>query len=150
MVYDSDRKRVVLLKFPTYLAHSFYVRQGLNITNGSANFCNYNIILTGFTEHEHAVFYLIGNVRNYLDSFTQKSTFALFINNGLVNSTGGYIVSLRGGDIQKTFVVPKVQIGFGTVFSYITFAMLVRVKRAGVNIDIGVEFLNGYSVTSCL
>ena len=38
----------------------------------------------------------------------------------------------------------KVKISFGTVFCYIAFAVLIRVERPGIDVEIGVELLDGY------
>ena len=44
----------------------------------------------------------------------------------------------------------KVEISFGTVVSNITFPVLIRIKRSGIDINIRIEFLYGYRVTSGL
>jgi len=44
----------------------------------------------------------------------------------------------------------KIEIGFGTIICYVTFAMFVRVKCSWVNIDVGIKFLQSYLVPACL
>ena len=39
--------------------------------------------------------------------------------------------------------MPKVKIGFCTIFGYITFAMFIRIQCARINIYIRVKFLYG-------
>jgi hypothetical protein len=39
--------------------------------------------------------------------------------------------------------VAEVEVGFGAVVGYITFAVLVGIERAGVDVDVGVELLDG-------
>ena len=39
--------------------------------------------------------------------------------------------------------VSKTLIGLSTIVGHITFAMLIRVERSGIDIDIWVEFLDG-------
>lgn len=43
----------------------------------------------------------------------------------------------------------QIQIGLRTIFCDEYLAMLDRVHGAGINIDIRIEFLHGYLVTSC-
>ena len=43
----------------------------------------------------------------------------------------------------------QVQVGFGAIVCHEYFSVLDRVHGAGVNVDVGVEFLHGYFVTSC-
>ena len=40
--------------------------------------------------------------------------------------------------------MPQVQIGFRAVLGDENFAVLIGAHRAGVNIDVGIEFLNSY------
>ena len=56
---------------------------------------------------------------------------------------GGEVVGLLhpGGD--EALVVPKVEVGFSAVFGHKHFAVLERRHRAGVDVDVGVEFDEG-------
>ena len=42
----------------------------------------------------------------------------------------------------------EVQIGFGAVFGYVYFAVLIRAHGAGIDINVRVEFLSGYFETA--
>ncbi len=83
-------------------------------------------------------------MRDNLYRFPQVISGAFLINYGLVNTASGHIIRLRGWGIQKTLIVPQVQISFGTIIRNIAFSMLIWIKRAWIDIDIRIEFLNGY------
>ena len=44
----------------------------------------------------------------------------------------------------------QIQIGLRAILRDEYFAVLDRVHGAGINIDIRIEFLHGYLITSCL
>ena len=48
-----------------------------------------------------------------------------------------------GADTREAFVVAEVEVGLGTVHGHIALAVFVGVERPWVDIDIGVEFLDG-------
>ncbi len=45
---------------------------------------------------------------------------------------------------RKALIVAQIEVGFGSVFSNIAFTMLIRVEGAGIDVDVGVKFLNGH------
>ena len=77
----------------------------------------------------------------------QKLAATLLFDHALVNSSRSYIVSLGSSDVQKAFVMTKVQIGFGTIVGNITFPMLIRIKGSWIYVDVGVQFLYGGPVS---
>ena len=87
---------------------------------------------------------------NNLNGLSEKSTFPFFINNRLVNSAGSNIIGLCSENIQKTFVVPQIQVGFCTIFRNVTLPMLIGVEGTWIYIDIGIKFLNGHLETTGL
>ena len=87
---------------------------------------------------------------NYLNRFTQVSTFPLLVNDRLINSTSGNIVGLRSVNIQKALIMPQIKICFSTILGYKAFSMLIGIECSGINIDIGIKFLNGHFQSSRL
>jgi hypothetical protein len=51
---------------------------------------------------------------------------------------------------RKSFVVSQVQIGLETILRHVALAVLVRIQRTWVDVDVGVKLLNGNFVTACL
>ncbi len=89
-------------------------------------------------------------MRDYLNCLSQKITTTLFIYYRLVYSSCSNIICLRGRHIQKSFIMSEVKVGFCTVFSYVTFAMLIGIQCTWVYVYIRVELLNSYIISSCL
>src|ERR1035437_3317499 len=95
----------IMSEFPFHLTNSFYIWKRFNIAHRSAYFSNYNFEITGFTEKFYPAFYFIGNMRNYLNSLAKISTFALFIDDSLINSSCCNIICLGCRNIEETFIM---------------------------------------------
>ena len=48
-------------------------------------------------------------------------------------------------DAEETFVVTEVEVGLRAVFGDVAFPVLVGIERSGVDVDVGIEFLDGDS-----
>ncbi len=140
----------VAAHLPSHLTHGFDIRQRLDIAHCSADFGDYKIIVTLVAQQFHTIFNFVGNMRNHLNGVSQIVTPSFLIDHRLVNPACGYIVLLRCGHIRKPFVVSQVEIGFGPVFGNKTFTMLVGIERTRVDIDVGIEFLNGDRISAGL
>ena len=80
--------------FPDHLADGFNKGKRFDITYRSADFCDHNFKLPCFTQKLDTSLDLIRNVRNYLDGFAKIGAITLFVDNGLVNTTGGNVIGL--------------------------------------------------------
>ena len=101
-------------------------------------------------DSQHSSFNLIRNVRHYLDRLTQVVAVALTVDDRLVDATRGDGVVARGVDARKALIVAQVEVGFHTVDGHVALTVLVGIQCPRVNIDIGVEFLYGDSVSASL
>ncbi len=128
-------------QFPLQLANSFNKGQAFDIAHGTADFGDDNVVAI-LTEQQHAALDFVGDMRYHLHGFTEISAFALFVYNGLVYAPSGNVVGLRSENAEEALIVAEVEVGFGAIFRYITFAVLIGIERAGIHIDIGVEFLD--------
>src|SRR5687768_6184427 len=79
----------------------------------------------------------------HLHRFSEVSALAFLGNYVVINFAGSYVISLRSSNIQETFVVAQVKIGFGTIVGYKAFAVFVRVQSSRIDVDIRIEFLDG-------
>ena len=75
---------------------------------------------------------------------------ALTVDDGLVDAPCRYRVVSCCMYARKSFVVSQVQIGLETILRHVALAVLVRIQRTWVDVDVGVEFLDGYLVATCL
>ena len=140
----------VFTQFPFQLADAFQVRKRLDVAYRTTDFGNYEIEFIFVAQQLYITLDFIRNVRDYLNGLSQIIAAALFVDNAFIDTSGCNIVGLCGLDTQEAFVVSQVEIGFMAVYRYVAFSVLIRVQRTRVDIDIRVELLNCYFITSCL
>jgi hypothetical protein len=138
----------VASEFPTKLAYGLKERGGLDVAHSSPDLGDNKIELTLHAERFDIALDLIGNVRNNLYGFAQIVAAPLFLYHALIDPSGGNIIPFGGLYVEETLVVSQVEVGFIPVHSNIAFAMLIGVKGSGVDINIGVELLNGDFIAS--
>ena len=85
-----------------------------------------------------------------LNSLSQIVTTAFFVNNTFVNTSCCNVIGFSCLDAQKTFVMSQIEVGFVSVYRYITFTMFIRIQSSRINIDIRIELLNCYIIASGL
>ncbi len=80
---------------------------------------------------------------DHLDGAPAKIPPPFFVQHAPIYFSGGYVRIFCQVLINKTFIMPQIQIGFRPVVGDEHLAVLDRVHGAGVDIDVGVEFLHG-------
>ena len=75
---------------------------------------------------------------------------ALLLDDTLVDAAGGDVVGAGGAHIGEALIMPEVEVGFMTVDGDVAFAMLIGVECTRVDIDVGVELLDGDTITARL
>ena len=83
-------------------------------------------------------------MRNNLNGIAQILTTTFLGDNRGVHLARRRICSARQVHIQEAFVVADIEVGFRAVFSHENFAVLERVHRAGIDIDVGIELLHDH------
>ena len=144
-----DAKSVVG-EFPAELTNGFEERLTLDVAHGATYFGDNEVVVARFAQEQHIALYFVGDVRDNLYGFAQIFAAAFALNHILVDTTSGDVVGASGAYAGKALVVTEIEVGLLTVDGYIAFAMFIGVERAGVDIDIGVELLNGYLIASRL
>ena len=139
-----------LSEFPFHLSDGLQERCALNISDGSTDFGNNEIIMVSLSEQLDVAFYLIRDMRNDLYCFSKIISAALFVDYSLVYSTSGHGVRLCGLNAGKSLIMSKVEVCLHSVDGDIAFAMLIGVQCSRVDVDIRVELLDGNIITSCL
>ena len=82
-------------------------------------------------------------MRHYLNGLPQVFTLALFGDDIIIDTAGGNVIGTGGGYIEKTLIMPQVQVGLRSVIGHIALTVFIGVKRTGVYINIGIELLDG-------
>ena len=137
-------------EFPLHLAEGLDVRQGLDVADGAAYLGDDEIEVAGLCERLDVTLNLVGDMRNDLHGLAKIVATAFFIDDILIDTSGGDIVGLVGFDIKETLVVPEVEVGLMPVHGDEALAVLVGVERARVHVDIRIELLVGDTETACL
>src|SRR5215472_1269091 len=81
-------------------------------------------------------------MRNDLDGAAEIVAAALLVYHRTVDLASRHVVEPRQIFIDEAFVVAEVEICLGTIFGDEDLAVLVRVHRTGVHIDVRIEFLD--------
>ena len=87
---------------------------------------------------------------DHLYGTSAEVSVTLFLKNGPVDLSGGYVGVLIKALINEAFIMSKVQVGLCSIVCDEHFSMLDRIHGTRINIDIRIELLHRYLVTSCL
>ena len=134
---------VLIRQLPLKLTHGLDERQGLDISDSTAYLGNNHIILSALTQQQHPALDLIGDMRNDLDSLAQIGPLSLLVYDSAVYLACSDIVRTGCIDVEKSLVVPQVQVCLGPVLRHEALSVLIRVERARIHVEIWIEFLNG-------
>ncbi len=93
-----------------------------------------------------AVLDLVGDMRDHLNGSAAEISPAFLLKNRPVDLPGGDVGILIQTLIDKTFIMSQIQIRLRAVVGHEDLAVLYRVHGAGVDVDVRVELLHGYSV----
>ena len=85
-----------------------------------------------------------------LDGLAQVGALAFLGDDGVINLARSHIVGLGRVYAQETLIVAQVEVRLGAVFRDIALAVFVRVERTGIDVDVGIEFLDGDAQAACL
>ena len=91
------------------------------------------------------MFDLIGDVRDHLHSGTEIVTTPLFFDDVFVNLSRGEVIELTQFTRCETLVVAEVEVRLSTIVEHIDLTVLKGAHRAGVDIQVRVEFLNAHT-----
>jgi hypothetical protein len=89
-------------------------------------------------------------VRNHLNGGAEIVAASLLGDDVLIDAAGGDVVVLIGRTPGKTLVVAKIEIGLGPVVGDEDLAVLIGRHRAGIDVEIGVEFLQPHAIATRL
>jgi hypothetical protein len=85
---------------------------------------------------------LVGDVRDDLDGLAQVVAATLGRQHRLVDRAGRGVRVPRQVLVDEPLVVPQVEVGLAAVVGDVHLAVLERVHRARVDVDVGVELLH--------
>ena len=137
-------------QFPSQLSDGFEKGLTFDVADGAAYLCDNEVERTFGGIEQDATLDFVGDVWHDLDGLAEivATTFAL--DDAEVDAPCGDTIVACGFDAGETFVVSQVEIGLHAIGGDIAFAVLVGVECAGVDVDVGVELLDGNLVAPCL
>ena len=88
---------------------------------------------------------LVGDVRDHLDGVAEVVAAALLGDHAGVDLAGGHVGDLAEVGVEEPLVVPDVEVGLGAVVGDEHLAVLERVHRPGVDVEVGVQLLHRHA-----
>lgn len=137
-VHDED---VVAADLVADLADGLQERQRLDVADGAADLGDDDVDVVG-RHAADAVLDLVGDVRDDLHRVTEVLAAALLGDDRVVDLAGGDVGRAVQVDVEEALVVADVQVGLGAVVGDEHLAVLERVHRAGVDVQVRVELLH--------
>ena len=125
----------------TDLARRLEERQRLDVADGAADLGDHHVDLRA-AHREDAVLDLVGDVRDHLDGVTQVVAATLLGDHRGVDLPGGDVGDLTQVGVQEALVVADVEIGLRAVVGHEDLAVLERVHRPRIDVQIGVQLLH--------
>ena len=136
---------VVAADVGTQLADGFEEGQTFDVAHRAADFYDGHIgSVIAFGKAQNGTLDFIGDMGNHLHGTAEIVAAAFLVDDVVVDASGGSVVVLGKGNVEITFVVAEIEVGFRAVIGHIDFAVLEGVHGAGVDVDVGVELLNGH------
>ena len=142
-----DEDGIVFAEFVVELTDRLKEREGFDVADRTADFGDGDVHVFGVHGGDGG-FDFVGDVRDDLHGSAEVAAFPLAVNDGAVDAPGGVVAGFRAGDSGKPFVMTEVKIGFRAVVGHIDFAVLIGRHRAGVDVEVRIEFLHGDPVAS--
>ena len=143
-----EKDGIVMSYFMLELTNCLQKWLALNIADSSANFNDGNVCILGSKIPIETALDFIGDMRDNLYSPSAIVTAAFLLKNGPVYFSGCYIGVFIQAFINKTLIVSQVKVGLCTIIGNKNFSVLYRVHSTGVDIDVRIEFLHGYFVST--
>ena len=140
---DVDRGRRVHAERVPHLADRLDERLALDVTDRAADLDEHDLGVERAPRLADAAPDLVRDVRDLLDGAAEEVALPLLADHLLVNLAGGGGVGLREVLVEEALVVPEVQVRLGAVVGDEDLAVLVGRHRAGVDVDVGIEFEDG-------
>ena len=116
--------------------------QRLDVANGAADLGDDDVGGRDLLGSPDARLDLVRDVRDHLHGRAEVLAAALLADHGFVDLAGGEVVHLLHARADEALVMAQVEVGFGAVIGDEHFAVLERVHRSGVDIEVRVKLLH--------
>ena len=117
-------------------------RQDLDVADRATDLGDDHVDVLG-RQPQDATLDLVGDVRDHLHRLTEEVAVPLPRQHRLIDRARRGVRVAVQVLVDEALVVPEVEVGLAAVLGDIDLAVLERVHRAGVDVDVGVELLHG-------
>ena len=145
---NVDQNGVLVSDIVLELADRLQERLAFDIADGSADLNDGNTLLVYFFSAVETALDFVCNVRNDLYGASAEITVAFFLQNRPVYFSGRHVGIFIQALVNETLVVAKIQVCLCAVIGNENLAVLNRVHRTRVNVDVRVKFLHCHFVSS--
>ena len=147
---DVQEEAVVAADVVTHLPRRLEERQGLDVADGPADLGDDDMRAQARRPARarpcpDASLDLVGDVRDDLDGVAEVFAATLLGDHGRIDLTGRHVGRPDEVGVEEALVVPDVQVGLRAVLGDEDLAVLERVHRAGVDVQVRVELLHRHS-----
>ena len=143
---DVQEEAVLPAHLVAYLSGGLQERLGFDVADGAADLGDDDVgpdaLGVGFGHRQDPALDLVGDVRDHLDGVAEVLTASLAGDHPRIHLTRRHIGRTGQVAVQEALVVPDVEVGLGAVLGDEDLAVLERVHRAGVDVEVRVEFLH--------
>ncbi len=151
---DVDEEAVVAADVVAGLPGGLEERQRLDVADGAADLGDHDVDALptiGSRAHgEDPLLDLVGDVRDHLHGVAEVVAAALLGDHRRVDLPGRHVGDLAEVGVEEPLVVPDVEVGLGAVVGDEHLAVLERVHRPGIDVEVGVQLLHGHPQTAGL
>ncbi len=135
-----EEEDVAVADFERELSHRLQKGQALDIPDRATEFGDQHIHIV-FAALVNPFFDFVGHVGDDLDGGSEIVAAPFFLNDPLVNLSGGQVVEAAEFARGETLVVPEVEVGLGPVVQDIHLSVLEWAHRARVDVQVWIELL---------
>ncbi len=146
---DVDEEAVLPADLVAGLAGGLEEGQRLDVADGAADLGDDDVDVVA-AHGQDAVLDLVGDVRDHLDGVAEVVAAALLGDDRRVDLAGRHVGDLVEVGVEESLVVPDVEVRLRTVVGHEDLAVLERVHRPRVDVEVGVELLHGHAETASL
>ena len=116
-------------------------REDLDVADRAADLGDHDVDVVG-GQAADPLLDLVGDVGDHLDGGAEVVAPALLAQHRGVDRAGGGVGVAVEGDVDETLVVPEVEVALAAVVGDEDLAVLERVHRAGVDVEVRVQLLH--------
>jgi hypothetical protein len=123
-------------------------REGFDVADGPADLDDLDVRLLGLGERADPLLDLVRDVGDHLDRLAEVVSPALLGEDARVHGAGGEVRAPMEVLIEEPLVMAEVEVRLRAVVEHEDLAVLERVHRAGIHVDVRIQLLDDDLLTS--